>query len=115
MRKYKTSIGLAFLAVFLAGLTAAGLVVARFGLSRINQAFDGLDSQTSVALAVSAIVAFICSAWIGRAIGSAKQREIDSRVHSERAAISFRAIPSVLLDAMGHPPNPTNPQSPDHT
>jgi hypothetical protein len=96
MRKYKTSIGLAFLAVFLAGLTAAGLVVARFGLSRINQAFDGLDSQTSVALAVSAIVAFICSAWIGRAIGSAKQREIDSRVHSERAAI-YQA----LMESLG--------------
>jgi hypothetical protein len=78
----------AFLTVFLVALIAAGVAIARFGLSRINQAFDSLDPQTGIVLGVSAIVALLCSALIGRAIRSAKQREIDGHLHSERAGCS---------------------------
>jgi hypothetical protein len=96
MRKNETLIGLALLAVFLATLIAVGAAVVQFGLSRINQAFDSLGPETGIVLGVSAIVALLCSALIGRAIRSAKQREIDSQVHSERAAI-YQA----LMESLG--------------
>ena len=48
--------------VFLAAFIASVVAVARFGLSKVNQAFDGLDQQTDIVLGVSAIVALICSA-----------------------------------------------------
>jgi hypothetical protein len=96
MRKNEIPIGLALIAVFLVALTAAGVAIARFGLSSIHQAFDGLDPQTGVVLGVSAIVALLCSAVIGRAIRSAKQREIDSHVRSERAALL-----QALMDSLG--------------
>jgi hypothetical protein len=82
--------------VFLAALIAAGVAVAQLGLSRINQAFDSLDPKTGTVLGVSAIVALLCSALIGRAIRSAKQREIDSHVHSQRAAL-YQA----LMESLG--------------
>jgi hypothetical protein len=94
--KNEMVISLALLAVFLVALIAAGVTVARFSLSRINQAFDGLDPQTSIVLGVSATVALLCSALIGRAIHSAKQREIDSRVHSDRVA-QYQA----LMESLG--------------
>jgi hypothetical protein len=96
MKKNERAIRLALLAVFLAALIAAGVAVARFGLSRINQAFDSLDPKTDIVLGVSATVALLCSALIGRAIRSAKQREIDSHLHNERAAI-FQA----LMESLG--------------
>jgi hypothetical protein len=97
MKKNEMIISLALLPVFLAALIASGIAVAQFGLNRVNQAFDGLDSQTGVVLGVSAIVALVCSALIGRAIRSAKQREIDSRLHSERAALYQALIESLAL------------------
>jgi hypothetical protein len=60
-------IGLALLAVFLAALIALGAAVAQFGLSRINPAFDGLEAQAGIVLGVSAIVALLFAAVIGRA------------------------------------------------
>jgi hypothetical protein len=95
MRKNEIVIGLALLAVFLAALIAAGVAVAQFGLSRINQAFDSLDPETGIVLGVSAIVVLLCSALIGRAIGSAKQREIDSRLRSERVALYHALMESL--------------------
>ena len=68
MKKNEMVIGLALLAVFLAALIAVGVAVAQSGLNRINQAFDSLDPQTGIVLGVSAIVALLCSALIGRAI-----------------------------------------------
>ena len=56
----------------------------------------GLDPQTGIVLGVSAIVALLCSALIGRAIRSAKQREIDSHLHSERAALC-----QALMESLG--------------
>ena len=96
MKKNEIVIGIAFVAVFLAALIAVGVAVAQFGLSRINQAFDSLDPETGIVLGVSAIVALLCSALIGCAIRSAEQREIDSHVRSERAAL-FQA----LMDSLG--------------
>jgi hypothetical protein len=96
MKKNEVVIGLAFLTVFLVALIAAGVAVARFGFSRINQAFDSLDPQTGIVLGVSAIVALLCSALIGRAIASAKRREIDSHAHSERAAL-YQALTESLV------------------
>ena len=95
MKKNEMAIGLALLAAFLAALIAVGVAVARSSLNRINQAFDSVDPQTGIVLGVSAIVALLCSALIGRAIGSAKQREIDSRVHSERAALYHALMESL--------------------
>jgi hypothetical protein len=95
MKKNEMVISLALLAVFLAALIAAGVAVARFGLSRINQAFDGLDPQTGIVLGGSAIVALLCSALIGRAIRSAKQGEIDSHLRSERVALYHALMESL--------------------
>ena len=80
-------ISLASLAVFLAALIAAPVAVARFGISSIHQALDGLDPQTGVVLGVSAIVALLCATLIACAICSAKQSEIDSHLRSERVAL----------------------------
>ena len=44
---------------------------------------------------MSAIVALLCSALIGRAIRSAKQREIDSHLRSERVALYHALIESL--------------------
>jgi hypothetical protein len=99
MKKNEVVIGLGFLTVFLVALIAAGVAIARFGLSRINQAFDSLDPQTGIVLGVSAIVALLCSALIGRAIGSAKRREIDSHVHSELAALYQALMESLVVHA----------------
>jgi hypothetical protein len=46
-----------------------------------------VDPQTAIVLGVGTILALLCSALVGRAIHSAKQREIDSRLQSERAAL----------------------------
>jgi hypothetical protein len=97
MRKNETLTGFAFVAVFLAALIATVVAVARFGVSRINQAFNSLDPQTGVVLGVSAIVALLCSALIGRAVRSAKQSEIDSRVHSERVALYHALMESLAV------------------
>jgi hypothetical protein len=97
MKKNEMVIGLALLAVFLAALIAAGVAVAQFGFSRINQAFDSLEPQTGIVLGVSALVALLCSALIGRAIGSAKQREIDSHLRSERVALYHALMESLVV------------------
>ena len=97
MKKNEMAIGLALLAVFLAALIAVGVAVAQFGLSRINQAFDSLEPQTGIVLGVTTIVALLCSALIGRAIRSAKQREIDSRLHSDRAALYQALMESLVV------------------
>jgi hypothetical protein len=55
-----------------------------------------LEPQTGIVLGVTTIVALLSSAVIGRAIRSAKQREIDNHLHSERAAI-FQA----LMESLG--------------
>jgi len=96
MKKNEMAIGLALLAVFLAALIAVGVAVAQSSLNRINQAFDSLEPQTGIVLGVTTIVALLSSAVIGRAIRSAKQREIDSHLHSERTAI-FQA----LMESLG--------------
>ena len=100
MKKNEIVIGFAFLIVFLAALIGAGVAVARFGLSRTNQAFHSLDPQTGIVLGVSAIVALLCSALIGRAICSAKQREIDSHVHKERVALCLPLMESLVFPAL---------------
>jgi hypothetical protein len=87
MKKHEMVIGLAFLTVLLAALVAAAVAVARFGLNRIEHAFDSLDPETGIVLGVSATVAILCSALIGRAIRSMKQCEIDSRAVAERVAL----------------------------
>jgi hypothetical protein len=95
MKKNEMAIGLALLAVFLAALIAAGVAVTRSSLDRINQAFESLDPQTGIVLGVSAVIALLCSALIGRAIGSAKQREIDSHLRSERVALYHALMESL--------------------
>jgi hypothetical protein len=97
MRNKQIPIGLALIAVFLAAVIAAGVTVAQFGLNRINQAFDSLDPQSGIILGTSAIVALLCSALIGRSIGTAKKREIDSHVHSERAALYEALMASLVV------------------
>ncbi len=97
MKRNEMVIGLAILTVFLAALIAAGVAVARFGLSGVNQAFESLDPKTGVVLGASAIVALLCSALIGRTIRSAKQREVDRHVHSERAVLYHALMESLLV------------------
>ena len=95
MRKNQILIRLALVGAFFAASTVAGVTVARFGVSRINQIFDGLDPQISIVLGATALVALLCSALIGRAIRSAKQPEIDSHARSERVALYHALMESL--------------------
>jgi hypothetical protein len=97
MKKSEIIFGLAFFTLFLGALIVVGLTVAQFGLNRIKQALDGLDSQTGIVLGVSAIVAFLCSALIGGAIRSAKRREVESHLHNERVALYHAIIESLVV------------------
>jgi hypothetical protein len=56
-----------------------------------------LDPQTDIVLGVNAIIAFLCSALIGRAICSAKQREIESHLRSERVALYYALRESLVV------------------
>jgi hypothetical protein len=87
MKKHDMVIGLAFLTVLLTVLLAVAVAVTQFGLSRVKHACDSLDPQTGIVLGVSGTVAILCSALIGHAIRSMKQREIDSRILGERVAL----------------------------
>jgi hypothetical protein len=74
----------------------------RFGVGSIRRIFDSLDPQTGIILSVACVVALLCT-WISAAaIRSAKQREIQSRIATERVSVYQEVLESLVARSSDH-------------
>jgi hypothetical protein len=103
MKKTQTVATIIVITGMVALIIVAVISGIRFSVGSIRRIFDSLNPQASIILSVACVVALLCAWMIAAAIRSAKQREIQSRIATERVNLYKEVLESLPGRFSGSP------------
>jgi hypothetical protein len=106
MKKTQTVAAIILITGIVALIIIALIGGIRFSVGSIRLIFGALDPQIGVILGVACLVALLCAWIIAAAVRSAKQREIQSRIATERVSLYKEVLESLQVRMSGAPDRP---------